>query len=43
MILTENIINLSGTEFVLFEMEMDFFIHSVNDSLRNMHSACYNA
>jgi hypothetical protein len=43
MILTGNTINLSGIEFVLSELEMDFFIHGVNDSLRNMHYAYYTA
>jgi len=43
MILRENAINLSDTEFLLFELEMDFFIHSVNHSLKNMHSVYYTA
>ena len=38
MILIENTINLSGKKF-LFEMEMNFFVDSVNGSIRNMHSA----
>ena len=43
MIITENTINLSGTKFILFELGMNFFVHSVNDSSRNMHSAYHTA